>query len=237
MFRGIVEGIGRVVARRAGTQAERLEVEIPALAGELALGQSVAVDGACLTVVATGGGAGGATKGAVVSFDLAGETLRRTNLGDLKPGDTVNYERAMRLNDRIDGHLLQGHVDGTATIRSFGERHADRWLEIELPADLMKWMVPKGCVALDGISLTIAELGARGLACTIVPHTFEVTNLARRRAGDRLNLEADVLIKWLERLNNESRGSTRGESRGSSRRESRGQDRGAIRGSSRGRKA
>jgi riboflavin synthase alpha subunit len=209
VFRGIVEGIGRVVARRAGTQAERLEVEIPALAGELALGQSVAVDGACLTVVAA--------KGPVASFDLAGETLRRTNFGDLKPGDTVNYERAMRLSDRLDGHLLQGHVDGTATIRSFGERHADRWLEVEVPADLMKWMVPKGCVALDGISLTIAELDARGLACTIVPHTFEVTNLARRRAGDRLNLEADVLIKWLERLNDESRGSTRGESRGSSR--------------------
>jgi riboflavin synthase alpha subunit len=198
VFRGIVEGVGRIVARRAAAPGERLEVELPALAGELALGQSVALNGACLTVVAE--------KGGVASFDLAGETLRRTNLGDLKAGDAVNYERAMRLDDRIDGHLLQGHVDGTATIRSFEERHGDRWLEVELPADLMKWMVPKGCVALDGISLTIAELAPRGLACTIVPHTFAVTSLARRRAGERLNVEADVLIKWLERLNDASRG-------------------------------
>lgn len=201
MFRGIVEGVGRIVARRAAAPGERLEVEILALAGAVALGQSVAINGACLTIVEE--------KGGVLAFDLAGETLRRTNLGELKAGDAVNYERAMRLDDRIDGHLLQGHVDGTATIRSFEERHGDRWLELELPADLMRWMVPKGCVALDGISLTIAELGPRGVACTIVPHTFAVTNLARRRAGERLNVEADVLIKWLERLNQESRG-TRG---------------------------
>jgi riboflavin synthase len=201
VFRGIVEGIGRIVARRAGSSAERLEVELAALAGQLAVGQSVAINGACLTVVEE--------KRGVASFDLAGETLRRTNLGDLEPGDAVNYERAMRLEDRIDGHLLQGHVDGTATIRAFDERHGDRWLAVELPPELMKWMVPKGCIALDGISLTIAALGAglgpRGLACTIVPHTFAVTNLAARRAGERLNVEADVLIKWLERLQDESR--------------------------------
>lgn len=198
MFRGIVEGVGRIVARRAAAPGERLEVEIPALAGAVALGQSVAINGACLTVVAE--------KVDVLAFDLAGETLRRTNLGELEAGDAVNFERAMRLDDRIDGHLLQGHVDGTATIRSFDERHGDRWLELELPPDLMRWMVPKGCVALDGISLTIAEILPHGIASTIVPHTFTVTNLARRRAGERLNVEADVLIKWLERLNRESRG-------------------------------
>jgi riboflavin synthase len=145
-------------------------------------------------------------EGAAVAFDLAGETLRRTRLGTLAPGDLVNYERAMRLEDRLDGHLLQGHVDGTATVVAFDERRGDRWLEVELPADLARWMVPKGCVALDGISLTIAELAGTRLACTIVPHTFATTNLARRRAGERVNVEADVLIKWLERLNASSRG-------------------------------
>jgi riboflavin synthase alpha subunit len=200
MFRGIVEGTGRVVRRSAGAlpESERLTVDLAPIALELVPGQSVAIDGACLTVVAA--------TGAAVAFDLAGETLRRTHLGALAPGDLVNYERAMRLEDRIDGHLLQGHVDGTATVRSFAERRGDRWLELDLPADLARWMVPKGCVALDGISLTIAELAADRLACTIVPHTFAVTNLARRRAGDRVNVEADVLVKWLERLNTSSRG-------------------------------
>jgi riboflavin synthase len=205
VFRGIVEGTGRVAARRAGTAAERLEVELPAIAAELEVGQSVAINGTCLTVVTA------PAPGGFASFDLAGETLRRSNLGDLKRGDLVNYERAMRLTDRIDGHLLQGHVDGTATIRSFEERHGDRWLELDVPQDLMKWMVPKGCVAVDGISLTIAALDARSLACTIVPHTFAVTNLVRRRTGERVNLEADVLIKWLERLNDQSLGRSRGE--------------------------
>ena len=200
MFRGIVEGTGRIVGSRAGAlpESRRLDVELPAIAGALVLGQSVAIDGACLTVVGV--------EGAAVAFDLAGETLRRTQLGTLAPGDLVNYERAMRLEDRLDGHLLQGHVDGTATVVAFDERRGDRWLEVELPADLARWMVPKGCVALDGISLTIAELAGTRLACTIVPHTFATTNLARRRAGERVNVEADVLIKWLERLNASSRG-------------------------------
>jgi riboflavin synthase len=203
MFRGIVEGTGRIVRRSAGALAEsqRLDVELSAIAGDLALGQSVAVDGACLTVVGV--------EGANVAFDLAGETLRRTTLGARGPGDLVNYERAMRLEDRLDGHLLQGHVDGTAAIRSFAERRGDRWLELDLPADLARWMVPRGCVALDGISLTIADLGPSTLACTIVPHTFTVTNLSRKRPGDRVNLEADVLIKWLEHLNDSSRGTRR----------------------------
>lgn len=192
MFRGIVEGTGRVARRRPGELAERFEVALPAIAAELVVGQSVAINGACLTVVAVAAD--------VVGFDLAGETLRKTNLGDLAAGDVVNFERAMRLEDRLDGHLLQGHVDGTATVTAFTERHGDRWLELALPADLLHWMVPKGCVAIDGISLTIAELGRDGLACTIVPHTFAVTNLARRRAGERVNVEADVLIKWLARL-------------------------------------
>ena len=192
MFRGIVEGTGRVARRGRvgrGSLGERLEVELPEIARELVLGQSVAIDGACLTVVGV--------KGARVAFDLAGETLRKTSLGDRVTGDLVNYERAMRLEDRIDGHLVQGHVDGTGTVRSFERRGDDRWLEIEATAGLLAWMVPKGCVALDGVSLTIAELGRGRLACTIVPHTFAVTSLATKEKGDRVNVECDVLVKWL----------------------------------------
>jgi riboflavin synthase len=171
---------------------ERLVVELPAIARELSLGQSVAINGACLTVVAV--------DGARVAFDLAGETLKRTNLGELKPRDAVNYERAMRLEERIDGHLVQGHVDGTGVVRIFERRGEDRWLVVSVARELTAQMVAKGSVALDGISLTIAELGRDWLAGTIVPHTLAVTNLASRRAGERVNVECDVLIKWLAQL-------------------------------------
>lgn len=192
MFRGIVEGTAGVVARAPAPLGERLTVAFPGIAHELVPGQSVAIDGACLTVVALAG--------ETAAFDLAGETLRRTHLGALAPGDRVNYERAMRLEDRLDGHLVQGHVDGVGTIASFEERHGDRWLEIDVAPELTATMVAKGSIAVDGISLTIAELAATRFACTIVPHTRAVTNLATRRAGDRVNLECDVLVKWLARL-------------------------------------
>ncbi len=199
MFRGIIEGTGRVSSRTPSGLGERLVVALPALAGQLVLGQSVAIDGACLTVVACAG--------EEIAFDLAGETLRRTHLGALAVGDRVNFERAMRLDDRIDGHLVQGHVDGVGTVTGFDERHGDWWLEVAAPRELLDSMVRKGCVAVDGISLTLAELAADHFSCTIVPHTRAVTNLAHRRAGDRVNLECDVLIKWLEQLNAKSRAS------------------------------
>lgn len=202
MFRGIIEGTGTVVSRSRAGLGERLVVALPEAARPLALGQSVAIDGACLTVVAS--------EGAATAFDLAGETLRRTHLGDLAPGALVNWERAMRLDDRLDGHLVQGHVDGVGTVASFGERHGDWWLEVVAPAELLAAMVPKGCVAVDGISLTLAELRADHFACTIVPHTRAVTNLATRKAGERVNLECDVLIKWLARLHQQSRGAAPG---------------------------
>jgi riboflavin synthase len=198
VFRGIVEGSAIVARRSRAALGERLEVELPEIAATLALGQSVAINGACLTVVAV--------DGARVAFDLAGETLRRTNLGRLETGMRVNWERAMRLEDRLDGHLVQGHVDGVATVRSFDRRGDDRWLDLSMPPELLASMVPKGCVALDGISLTIADLRPEGLACTIVPHTVSITNLSARRPGDLVNVECDVLIKWLERLRERSRG-------------------------------
>ncbi len=198
MFRGIIEGAAPVIEQRAVGAGARLVVDLAAIAEALVVGQSVAINGACLTVVER--------RGPAVAFDLAGETLRRTQLGTLAAGDVVNYERAMRLDDRIDGHLVQGHVDGTGTVASFDARHGDQWLVVLAPSALLLQLVPKGCIAVDGISLTLAELGADRFACTIVPHTRAVTNLARRKAGDRVNLECDVLIKWLARLHQQSGG-------------------------------
>ncbi|MSR45805.1 MAG: riboflavin synthase [Planctomycetes bacterium] len=201
MFRGIIEGTAEVVACAPSALGSRLVLDLAPIATALDTGQSVAVNGACLTVVAR--------QGAEIAFDLAGETLRRTALGDLRPGARVNFERAMRLEDRLDGHLVQGHVDSVGTIVSFDERHGDRWLVVVASADLLAQMVPKGCIAIDGISLTIAELDSDRFACTIVPHTHAVTNLATRRAGERVNLECDVLIKWIARLHQNSRGTSR----------------------------
>jgi riboflavin synthase alpha subunit len=193
VFRGIVEGTGRVVRRAKAPLGERLLLELP-VARELELGQSVAVDGACLTVVAVD------RRARRVAFDLAGETLRRTSLGRLEVGDRVNFERAMRLEDRIDGHLVQGHVDGTGVVRSFDRRGDDRWLEVAAPRELLARMVEKGSVAVAGVSLTIAALARDRFACTIVPHTLAVTSLGDRRPGDRVSVECDVMMNWTERL-------------------------------------
>jgi riboflavin synthase len=186
MFRGIVEGTGRIVGSRAGAlpESRRLDVELPAIAGELVLGQSVAIDGACLTVVGVAG--------AAVAFDLAGETLRRTQLGTLAPGDLVNYERAMRLEDRLDGHLLQGHVDGTATVRRFAEK--GRPLARARPAGRARcagWSRRVRCA--DGISSRSPSSPPTGSPARS-SRTLAVTNLARR-AGNRVNVGADVPVK------------------------------------------
>jgi riboflavin synthase len=199
MFRGIIEGAAPVLELHSAGEGARLSIALETIAASLEIGQSVAINGACLTVVER--------QGSAVRFDLAGETLRKTALGSLRRGDLVNYERAMRLDDRIDGHLVQGHVDGTGTLESFDSRHGDHWLVVAAARELVAQMVPKGCIAVDGISLTLAELGDDRFACTIVPHTRAVTNLANRRAGDRVNLECDVLIKWLARL--QARGAAR----------------------------
>ncbi len=192
MFRGIVEGTGRIAARTPSAMGVRLVVELPAIAAELMVGQSVAINGVCLTAIAI--------DGAAVAFDLAGETLRRTRFGELTPGAPVNYERAMRLEDRLDGHLVQGHVDGCGVVRSFDQRHDDHWLVIDTPCELLAQMVSKGSIAVDGIALTIAELTASAFACTIIPHTRALTHLATLRAGERVHLECDVLVKWLAQL-------------------------------------
>ena len=194
MFTGIVEGTGTVAALAAADDASgaRLEVEAPFLAGDLRLGESVAVNGCCLTVAqATAAG---------FAADLVAETLRRTALGGLAAGDLVNLERPMALGGRLGGHLVQGHIDGVARVLDRTAAGDGQEVRIELPAELERYVVEKGSVAVDGVSLTVAGVGPGWFAVALVPHTLEVTTLGRRRPGDPVQLEVDVVAKYVERL-------------------------------------
>ena len=194
MFTGIVEGTGTVAALAAADDASgaRLEVEAPFLAGDLRPGESVAVNGCCLTVAqATAAG---------FAADLVAETLRRTALGGLAAGDLVNLERPMALGGRLGGHLVQGHVDGVARVLDRTAAGDGQEVRIELPTELERYVVEKGSVAVDGVSLTVAGVGDGWFAVALVPHTLAVTTLGERRPGDPVQLEVDVVAKYVERL-------------------------------------
>ena len=194
MFTGIIEGTGAVagLAAAADGSGARLEVEAPWLAGRLALGESVAVNGCCVTVArATAAG---------FAADLVAETLRRTALGGLAAGDLVNLERPMALGGRLGGHLVQGHVDGVAKVLDRTRVGEGEEVRVELPAHLERYVVEKGSVAVDGVSLTVAGVGPGWFAVALVPHTLEVTTLGDRRPGDPVQLEVDVVAKYVERL-------------------------------------
>jgi riboflavin synthase len=191
MFTGLVETTGTTVAlERRGEQA-RLTLEVP-FAGELAVGDSLAVNGCCLTVAALDGRA--------AVFDLLARTLEVTSLEVLAPGDPVNLERALKVGDRLGGHFVQGHVDATGEIVRFEPRGQDHHLVVALPARLRRYCIPMGSLAVDGISLTIAELDDVAAGFWITPHTRAVTNLRCARPGRPVNLEADLLAKHLEQL-------------------------------------
>lgn len=192
MFTGIVECAGRVVALRPGPKSTELYIREPRLARRLRRGGSLAVNGACLTVV-------GVRRG-VMRFDVLNETLRCTNFGELKPGSLVNLERALGAEGRLEGHFVLGHVDGCGRVRRYERVGKDYVLEVEAPPQVMKYIIPKGSVTVDGISLTVAGMGRNWFRIWIIPHTHRVTNLRTRRPGDRVNLEADVLGKYVEKL-------------------------------------
>jgi riboflavin synthase len=194
MFTGIVEGTGTVVAlTRSGTgDGARLEVDAPWPPGELAVGDSVAVDGCCLTVVArTPGG---------FAADLVAETLRRTALGRLTKGARVNLERPLALGGRLGGHLVQGHVDGVGRVLERRTAGESTELRVELPEDLARYVVEKGSIAVDGVSLTVAAVGPDWFTVALVPHTLAATTLGGRGPGDPVHLEVDVVAKYVERL-------------------------------------
>lgn len=193
MFTGLVEELGEVVSlERHSSGGVQLAVRAPLIAPGAQLGDSVAVNGCCLTVAAKPDG--------WLRFDLLQETLARTSLGTVQAGGCVNLERALAAGGRLGGHFVQGHVDCTARILQMEPRGADLRLEVEIPDGGGRYLVEKGSVALDGISLTVAAVEASSFVLWIIPHTLQRTNLGLRRAGDRVNLEYDLLAKYVERM-------------------------------------
>lgn len=192
MFTGIVEELGEVTAVADRGDAARLTVHGPTVTADARPGDSVAVNGVCLTVVDTA--AGGFTA------DVMKETLARSSLGALVPGDRVNLERPVTLTDRLGGHLVQGHVDGVGTITA--REPSAHWtvVRVALPADLDRYVVEKGSVTVDGVSLTVVEVGGGELAVSLVPTTLGLTTLGRKQVGDPVNLEVDVVAKYVEKL-------------------------------------
>lgn len=184
MFTGIVEEVGSVLRCEQG----HISVRCTAVLEDMTLGASIAVNGVCLTAVEI--------RADGFSADLAQETLDRTNLGDLKSGDPVNLERPLMLQTRLSGHIVQGHVDGTGVLESRDEQG----ITVRVPKDLDRFLVYKGSICLDGISLTVASVQDGLVKVAIIPHTWEATNLHARRPGDRINIECDILAKHVERL-------------------------------------
>ncbi len=193
MFTGIIEELGAVESLQTRAAGARLRVQCSTVMSDLTEGASIAVNGVCLTAVDPRAGS--------FAADLAPETLRRSNLGDLRAGSRVNLERPLSPTGRLSGHIVQGHVDGTGEFLSLEDLGDDNWwLRIRVPADLDAFLVYKGSIAIDGISLTIAALEGDVLSVTIIPHTYRNTTLGGYGAGARLNLECDVLAKHVEKL-------------------------------------
>jgi riboflavin synthase len=192
MFTGIVEAVGevaRMVEATPGTYL--LELRTP-LASQMKIGESLANNGVCLTVVSQ--------TPSILGFDLLAETVRRTNLIDLKIGDLVNLERSMAASSRFDGHLVQGHVDTTAKLLAVEAHGQDHRIEIELPRDFAQYVVFKGSIAVNGVSLTVADLNSDRFVIWVIPHTWSLTNLRHLQPGARTNLEFDLVAKYVERL-------------------------------------
>ena len=203
MFTGIVEELGRVVRLETVEDSARLTVEAPTVTQDVSLGDSVSVNGCCLTVTAL--------HGSTFTADLMAETLTRTTLGSQAPGDPVNLERALRASDRLGGHIVQGHVDATAEV--LDHHRGEHWdlLRIGLPQEIARCVAVKGSVALDGVSLTVVDVvdasdvapvpgAGASLSVGLIPETLRRTTLGTRRPGERVNLEVDVLAKYAERL-------------------------------------
>ncbi|MEN9547019.1 MAG: Riboflavin synthase [Verrucomicrobiota bacterium] len=200
MFTGLVEETGTVRRVEPGDASVRLWVDARITAQGAHLGDSIAVNGCCLTVVARKAIRSGGRAGVSLAFDLLQETWDRTNLSSVKPGSAVNLERSLAAGDRLGGHFVTGHIDGTGKIRTWERRGRDHILEITAPAAICRYIVFKGSVAVDGISLTVAGVFRGGFRIWIIPHTFEVTALRERQVGDGVNLEADMLGKYVERF-------------------------------------
>ncbi len=191
MFTGIVEAVGSVAELNHSGDITALVIDAPGVTDGVRIGDSIAVNGCCLTVTAN--------DGSRLSFEAVLETLEKTPLGDLAAGSQVNIERAMRADGRLDGHIVQGHVDGTGRVRSLVREGDDVRLTIDCGSEVGDFLVDKGSVSIDGVSLTVVSVSDEGFDVALIPHTLKVTTLGEREAGDRVNLEADVLGKYVKR--------------------------------------
>jgi riboflavin synthase len=192
MFTGIVEETGKVVAFTRGADSWKLQIAAGVALQDAALGDSIAVNGCCLTVTQFDAGH--------VWFDVLEETRRVTNLSTLTPGAAVNLERALRFGGKMGGHFVSGHVDGLGTIEVFEPRGADHYLRVRGPEGQGRYLIHKGSITIDGISLTVAEVSGDTFAVWLIPTTIQVTNLREKRAGSLVNLEFDLLGKYVEKL-------------------------------------
>jgi riboflavin synthase len=193
MFTGLIAEVGTVVGLHASAQATELELAAPPrLADQVRIGDSVAVNGCCLTVARR--------DGEKLSFGLLQESLDRTNLGALRPQSHVNLELALAADARLGGHFVQGHVDCAVPILAIEEKNADLRIEVALPREFARYVVFKGSIAINGISLTVTEITPKSFAVWIIPHTLSQTNLADAKPGDLVNLEFDLLAKYVERM-------------------------------------
>jgi len=192
MFTGLVEECGEFIALSGSSEGARLTLRAPLVSTDARIGDSIAVNGCCLTVADR--------QANVLGFDVLAETLRRTNLGSLASDAPVNLERALSAHARLGGHFVQGHVDASCPILSFEKVGADHRLEIMLPGEFARYVAFKGSIAVDGMSLTVAEVNETNFVIWIIPHTLAVTNLRAAKPGTHVNLEFDLLAKYVERL-------------------------------------
>ncbi|MGI6065596.1 MAG: riboflavin synthase [Bacillota bacterium] len=192
MFTGLVEELGTLTSIVKGARSARLLIGASRVLEDGKIGDSIAVNGVCLTVVAIN------EKG--FQADVMAETLNKSNLGDLRPGEKVNLERALRLSDRLGGHLVSGHIDGVGKIIRQEVMDIAIVTEIEAPPELLKYIIPKGSVAIDGISLTVVSVEENSFTVSLIPHTAKVTSLGFKQVGDKVNLETDIIGKYIERM-------------------------------------
>lgn len=192
MFTGIIEELGTIVAIEDQEDAKRITIQGPLVTSDVSRGDSIAVSGTCLTAVEL--------EGEKFTADVMNETLRLTSLGGAKVGDRVNLERAMNATTRFGGHMVLGHVDGLGEIRSRELSENWEWVRVNVPADLMRYIVLKGSITVDGVSLTVNEIGEDFIGLSLIPETMRLTTLGTKQPGDKVNLEVDIMAKHIERL-------------------------------------
>ena len=192
LFTGLVEEIGKVLKISKGTNSSQITIKAEKVLDDAKLGDSIAVNGTCVTAIDF--------KEDCFTVDVMAETLRMSNLGNAKMGSMVNLERALRIGDRLGGHIVSGHIDGTGSIVNIHDEDISTWLEIEASSDLLKYIVLKGSVALDGVSLTVADLSEKSFSVSLIPHTKGETILYYKKIGDIVNIECDLIGKFVEKM-------------------------------------